>query len=138
MDARDLPDDIKDQLIEIAEKELPTEKAQISFCQNAGKRIAEIAQSFFSRYQSTIVYGAISAVLGFTLAQCVRGIPWVGSLLGPVADIAAAIFTAKCAFDGYCADSDRAQAKKDEEKLLRGIRGIIADELEKAKLSPNT
>lgn len=137
MDARDLPDDIKDQLIEIAENELDSDKERRTFCQNAGNRIAETAQSFFSKYQKTIVYGAISAILGFTLAQCVRAIPWVGSVLGPVADIAAAIFTAKCAFDGYCEDCDRAQAKKDEEKLLRGIRCIIAEELAKAKLSPN-
>lgn len=138
MDARDLPDDIKDQLIEIAEKELPTEKAQISFCQNAGKRIAEIAQSFFSDYQNTIVYSAIGAILGFGLGQCVRSIPWVGFLLEPVANLIPVVFAAGCGFEGYRRDLDNAKARRDQEALLRSVRGIIADELEKAKLSPNT
>ena len=137
MDARDLPDDIKDQLIEIAESEIDSDEKRISFCRNAGNRIAEIAQSFFSDYQNTIVYTAISAVLGFTLAQFVRAIPWVGPALGPLADIAATIFTAGCGFEGYLKDCDNAKARRDQERLLEKIRGIVAEELAKAKLSPN-
>lgn len=138
MDAKDLPDDIKDQLIEIAENELDTEKQQISFCRSAGKRIAETAQSFFTEYENTIVYTAIAAVLGFGLAQCVRAIPWVGPFLGPVADVAALVFTAKCGFEGYRKDCDNAKAKRDQERLLVNIRDIVADELKKARLAPNT
>lgn len=137
MNARDLPDDIKDQLIEIAEKELPTEKAQISFCQSAGKQIAEMAQSFFSRYQYTIVYGAIGSVLGFVVAQGVRAIPVVGSVLGPIADFLPLVFGLKGLWDGNQEDNRRALAKKDEEELLEKIRSIIVKELERAKLAAN-
>lgn len=137
MDAKDLPYDIKKKLVDISKKELATDEERKSFCQKAGKRIAETAQSFFSDYQNTIVYGVIGSVLGFVAAQGVRAIPWVGPVLGPLADIAAVIFAGGCTLEGYRKDCDNAQAKRDEERLLKGIRDIIADELEKAKLSPN-
>ena len=138
MDANDLPYDIKKKLVDISKKELATDEERKSFCQNAGKRIAETAQTFFSDYQNTIVYAAIGAILGFGLGQCVRSIPWVGFLLEPVANLIPVVFAAGCGFEGYRRDRDNSKARRDQEALLKSVRSIIADELEKAKLSPNT
>lgn len=125
MNPSELPLSIKTDLVSYSER-LPRHCDRRGFCKNAGRRICELAQELVINNKYTLFYGAVGAILGYTLKKGIKKIWGVGWVLGPFADSLPVMLGLGGAAKGFLKDCDDAALKK---KILR----IIEEELNRAE-----
>lgn len=124
MNPKDLPYNIKSELVTISEQ-LPSGSDRRGFCNNAGRRICELAKEFVVNYKYTLFYGAVGTILGCVIKNGVKRIWGVGWVLGPIVDGLPLLFGLGGAANGFLRDCDDAAMKR---KILR----IVEEEFNRA------
>ena len=124
MNPSDLPLSIKTDLVSLS-KQLPSGSDRRSFCQNAGRRICELAKEFVVNNKYSLFYGAVGVILGCVIENAGKRIFFVGWALCPIADSLPVRCGLGGAAKGFLKDCDDAAMKK---KILR----IVEEELNRA------
>ena len=124
MNPSDLPYNVKQYLMQISQT-LPSGSDRRGFCNNAGRRICELAKNFVVNNKHTLFYSAVGVILGCVIKQGIKRIFLVGWALGPIADSLPVLFGLGGAAKGFLKDCDDAAMKR---KILR----IVEEELNRA------